>query len=77
MSFSDIFKKNFLENFSGTISFEMVIVTLLIALLFSKWESTFFELPAHKKTAPPISPLPVLSTLLLVNVLPTRVKSFM
>lgn len=35
MSFADVFKKNFLENFSGTISIEVVIVTLLIALLFS------------------------------------------
>ena len=35
MSFSDIFKKNFLENFTGNISIEMVIVTLLVALLFS------------------------------------------
>ena len=35
MSFSDIFKKNFLENFSGTISIQMVIVTLFVALLFS------------------------------------------
>ncbi len=35
MSFSDIFKKNFLENFTGTISIQMVIVTLLMALLFS------------------------------------------
>ena len=35
MSFSDIFKKNFLENFTGTISIQMVIVTLLVALLFS------------------------------------------
>ena len=35
MSFSDIFKKNFLENFTGTISIQMVIVTLLMALIFS------------------------------------------
>lgn len=35
MSFSDIFKKNFLENFTGTISIQMVIITLLMALLFS------------------------------------------
>lgn len=35
MSFSDIFKKNFLENFSGTISIQMVIITLIVALLFS------------------------------------------
>lgn len=35
MSFSDIFKKNFLENFTGTISIQMVIVTLIVALLFS------------------------------------------
>lgn len=35
MSFSDIFKKNFLENFTGTVSIQMVIVTLLMALLFS------------------------------------------
>lgn len=35
MSFSDIFKKNFLENFTGTISIQMVIVTLFMALLFS------------------------------------------
>lgn len=35
MSFSDIFKKNFLENFTGTISIQLVIVTLLMALLFS------------------------------------------
>lgn len=35
MSFSDIFKKNFLENFSGNVSIQMVIVTLLVALLFS------------------------------------------
>ena len=35
MSFSDIFKKNFLDNFTGTISIQMVIITLLMALLFS------------------------------------------
>lgn len=35
MSFSDIFKKNFLENFTGTISIQMVIITLLFALGFS------------------------------------------
>ena len=35
MSFSDIFKKNFLENFTGTISIQMVIITLLVALFFS------------------------------------------
>lgn len=35
MSFSDIFKKNFLENFSGNISVELVIITLLFALIFS------------------------------------------
>ena len=35
MSFSDIFKKNFLENFTGTISIQMVIVTLIFALAFS------------------------------------------
>lgn len=35
MSFSDIFKKNFLENFTGAVSIQMVIVTLLVALLFS------------------------------------------
>lgn len=35
MSFSDIFKKNFLENFTGTISIQMVIVTLIVALAFS------------------------------------------
>lgn len=35
MSFSDIFKKNFLENFSGSISIQMVIVTLIVALIFS------------------------------------------
>ncbi|MBP3920338.1 MAG: DUF4956 domain-containing protein [Bacilli bacterium] len=35
MSFSDIFKKNFLENFSGNISIELVIMTLLFALIFS------------------------------------------
>jgi uncharacterized membrane protein YhiD involved in acid resistance len=35
MSFSDIFKKNFLENFTGTISIQMVLVTLIVALLFS------------------------------------------
>ena len=35
MSFSDIFKKNFLENFTGNISIQLVIVTLLMALLFS------------------------------------------
>ena len=35
MSFSDIFKKNFLENFTGTISIQMVIITLLFALVFS------------------------------------------
>ena len=35
MSFSDVFKKNFLDNFSGTVSIQMVIITLLIALLFS------------------------------------------
>lgn len=35
MSFSDIFKKNFLENFTGTVSIQMVIVTLLVALFFS------------------------------------------
>jgi uncharacterized membrane protein YhiD involved in acid resistance len=35
MSFSDIFKKNFLENFTGSVSIQMVIVTLVFALLFS------------------------------------------
>lgn len=35
MSFSDVFKKNFLENFSGSISIELVIITFLFALLFS------------------------------------------
>lgn len=35
MSFSDIFKKNFLENFTGTVSIQVVIVTLLFALVFS------------------------------------------
>jgi len=35
MSFSDIFKNNFLENFTGTVSIQMVIVTLLFALVFS------------------------------------------
>lgn len=35
MSFSDVFKKNFLENFSGSISIELVIITLSFALLFS------------------------------------------
>ena len=35
MSFSDIFKKNFLENFTGTVSIQMVIVTLVFALVFS------------------------------------------
>lgn len=35
MSFSDIFKKNFLENFSGNISIQLVIITLLFSLLFS------------------------------------------
>ena len=35
MSFSDIFKKNFLENFTGTVSIQLVIVTLVVALLFS------------------------------------------
>ena len=35
MSFSDIFKKNFLENYTGTIGIQLVIVTLLIALAFS------------------------------------------
>ena len=35
MSFSDIFKKNFLENFTGTVSIQMVIITLLFALVFS------------------------------------------
>ena len=35
MSFSDIFKKNFLENFTGNISIQMVIITLLFALVFS------------------------------------------
>ena len=35
MSFSDVFKKNFLENFTGAVSIQMVIVTLLVALLFS------------------------------------------
>lgn len=35
MSFSDIFKKNFLENFTGTVSIQMVIVTLVFALIFS------------------------------------------
>jgi len=35
MSFSDIFKKNFLENFTGIISIQMVIITLLFALVFS------------------------------------------
>ena len=35
MSFSDIFKKNFLENFTGNISIQMVIITLVVALLFS------------------------------------------
>ena len=35
MSFSDIFKKNFLDNFTGNISIELVIITLLLALIFS------------------------------------------
>lgn len=35
MSFSDIFKKNFLENFTGNISFELVLVTLVFSLLFA------------------------------------------
>ena len=35
MSFSDVFKKNFLENFSGSISIELVIITFLLSLLFS------------------------------------------
>lgn len=35
MSFSDIFKNNFLENFTGTVSIQMVIITLLFALVFS------------------------------------------
>lgn len=35
MSFSDIFKKNFLENFTGNVSIQMVIVTLLVALFFA------------------------------------------
>ena len=35
MSFSDIFKKNFLENFTGTVSIQLVIVTLIMALVFS------------------------------------------
>ena len=35
MNFSDILKKNFLDNFTGTISIQAVIITLLVALLFS------------------------------------------
>ena len=35
MSFSDIFKKNFLDNFTGNISIQLVMITLLFALLFS------------------------------------------
>ncbi len=35
MSFSDVFKKNFLENFTGSVSIQMVIVTLIMALVFS------------------------------------------
>lgn len=35
INFSDIFKNNFLENFTNTISLSDVIVTMLIALLFS------------------------------------------
>lgn len=35
MSFSDVFKKNFLDNFTGNISIQLVIITLLFALLFS------------------------------------------
>ena len=35
MSFSDIFKKNFLDNFTGNISIELVIITLLLGLIFS------------------------------------------
>lgn len=35
MSFSDVFKKNFLDNFTGNISIQLVIITLLMALLFS------------------------------------------
>ena len=46
MSFSDIFKKNFLENFTGSISIQMVLVTLLVALLFS-----FFVFYVYKFTS--------------------------
>ena len=35
MSFSDVLKKNFLDNFTGNISFELVLVTLLFSLLFA------------------------------------------
>lgn len=35
MSFSDIFKKNFLDNFTGTVSIQMVIITLIMALIFA------------------------------------------
>lgn len=35
MSFSDIFKKNFLDNFSGNISIQLVVITLLLSLVFS------------------------------------------
>jgi len=35
MSFADIFKKNFLDNFTGSINIQLVLVTLLIALLFA------------------------------------------
>ena len=35
INFSDIFKNNFLENFTNTISLSNVIITMLIALLFS------------------------------------------
>lgn len=35
MSFSDIFKKNFLDNFTGNISVQLVFITLIMSLLFS------------------------------------------
>lgn len=35
MSFSDVLKKNFLDNFTGSISMQLVIITLLVALLFA------------------------------------------
>ena len=35
MSFSDVFKKNFIENYTGTIGIQLVIITLLVALVFS------------------------------------------